>query len=65
MPGACDFNDEASKDEKCCVIFPSYMTFKILAWINIVWCTHGIIMLVAGTAVATSVADEGSSDKKF
>ena len=47
IDGICDCTDEAAKDEKCCFCLESYKWFKILAWINLVFISLGVVASIA------------------
>ena len=57
MPGPCDCADEQAKDVKCCVCLDSYCWFKVLAWINMILSTIGLLGVFALMAVVGAAHD--------
>ena len=65
MPGACDCNDEASKDVKCCFFLPSFMSFKILAWVNFIGMIFALLAVCAVIAVTVGIGAVAANDGAF
>ena len=65
MPGACDCNDEASKDVKCCFFLPSFMSFKILAWLNIIQMIMALFVTCAVLAMFVGIGAAAANDGAF
>ena len=65
MPGACDCNDEASKDVKCCFFLPSFMSFKILAWLNLIQMSIALLTTCAVVAMFVGIGAAAANDGAF
>ena len=65
MPGACECQDEAAKDVKCCFFLPSFMSFKILAWVNLIGMIFALLAVCAVIAVVVGVGAVTANDGAF
>ena len=59
MPGACECQDEAAKDVKCCYFLPSFMSFKILAWLNLIGMIYALSRIWKSIAFIFGIGGAG------